>query len=52
VETEGTLTYGATVFDRRRLPESQPNMDVAIDLDAAAVTECLLTGMNQGWLGQ
>ena len=33
VETDGTLTYGATVFDRRRHPESRPNMDVAVDMD-------------------
>jgi inosine-uridine nucleoside N-ribohydrolase len=47
VETEGTLTYGATVFDRRRLPESQPNMDVAVDMDTAAVTECILDGLTR-----
>jgi purine nucleosidase len=47
VETEGTLTYGATVFDRRRLPESQPNMDVVVDMDTAAVTECILRGLTK-----
>ena len=47
VETDGTLTYGATVFDRRRQPESQPNMDVAVDMDTAAVTECILRGLTQ-----
>jgi len=47
VETEGTLTYGATVFDRRRRPESQPNMDVAVDMDAAAVTDCIVRGLTQ-----
>jgi inosine-uridine nucleoside N-ribohydrolase len=47
VETEGTLTYGATVFDRRRRPESQPNMDVAVDLDAAAVTDVIVRGLTQ-----
>ena len=35
VETDGTLTYGATVFDRRRNPESRPNMDVAVDMDTS-----------------
>ncbi|HVT30255.1 MAG TPA: nucleoside hydrolase [Lacipirellulaceae bacterium] len=39
VETEGMLTHGATVFDRRRNPESRPNMDVAIDMDTAAVMD-------------
>jgi purine nucleosidase len=47
VETDGTLTYGATVFDRRRLPESQPNMDVAVDMDAAAVTGCILESLTR-----
>jgi inosine-uridine nucleoside N-ribohydrolase len=47
VETEGALTYGATVFDRRRLPDSQPNMDVAVDMDTAAVSECILRGLTR-----
>jgi purine nucleosidase len=46
VEIDGTLTYGATVFDRRRRPESQPNMDVAVDMDAAAVTDCIVRGLT------
>jgi purine nucleosidase len=47
VETEGTLTHGATVFDRRRRPESRPNMDVVVDMDATAVTAMLMRGMTQ-----
>jgi purine nucleosidase len=47
VETDGTLTHGATVLDRRRQPESQPNMDVAVDLDAGAVTDCIIRGLTQ-----
>lgn len=39
VETDGNLTYGATVFDRRNQPESQPNMDVVVDMDSVAVGE-------------
>jgi len=41
VETDGTLTHGATVFDRRRHPENRPNMDVVTELDARAVKECI-----------
>jgi len=41
VETDGTITHGATVFDRRRHPENRPNLDVAVDVDAAAVAECI-----------
>jgi purine nucleosidase len=47
VETDGTLTQGATVFDRRRRPESQPNMDVAVDMDTAAVTDYLRRGLTR-----
>lgn len=46
VETEGMLTYGATVFDRRHQPDSQPNMDVAVDMDTKKVTECILRGLT------
>jgi inosine-uridine nucleoside N-ribohydrolase len=41
VEIDGTLTHGATVFDRRRHPESRPNLDVAVDVDAEAVAACI-----------
>jgi purine nucleosidase len=47
VETEGVLTYGATVLDRRRQPEHQPNLDVVVDMDAAAVTDCIIRGLTQ-----
>lgn len=47
VETDGMLTYGATVFDRRCRPESQPNMDVAVDMDATAVTDCIIRGLTR-----
>ena len=47
VETEGTLTYGTTVFDRRRNPEGRPNMDVAVDMDTAAVTERIVRRLTQ-----
>jgi purine nucleosidase len=47
VETEGTLTHGATVFDRRRLPDSHPNIDVAVDMDTPAVMDCILRGLTR-----
>jgi purine nucleosidase len=47
VETEGTLTYGATIFDRRVRPDVQPNMDVAVDMDAVAVVDCLFRGLTK-----
>ncbi len=47
VETGGVLTHGATVIDRRRVPEGMPNMDVAVDLDASAVVDAILRCMQQ-----
>jgi purine nucleosidase len=47
VEIDGALTYGATVFDRRRQSEHQPNMDVAVDMDAGAVADCIIRGLTQ-----
>ncbi|MGD9633440.1 MAG: nucleoside hydrolase [Pirellulales bacterium] len=41
VETDGTITHGATVFDRRRHPDSRPNLDVAVDVNAEAVANCI-----------
>ena len=41
VETDGTLTHGATVFDRRHRPENRANMDVAVGVNAEAVCDCL-----------
>ncbi len=42
VETDGTLTHGVTVFDRRRNSDNRPNMDVAVDLDTTAVTDHIM----------
>ena len=47
VETDGVLTTGFTVFDRRRVADDQPNMDVATDVDAAAVVDCVLRGLAE-----
>jgi inosine-uridine nucleoside N-ribohydrolase len=47
VETDGTLTYGATVFDRRRNADSRPNMDVVVDMDTAAVTDRIIQRLTR-----
>ena len=47
VETDGVLTTGFTVFDRRRVSDDQPNMDVATDVDVAAVVDCVLRGLAE-----
>ena len=42
VETQGELTAGATVFDRRQARQWRSNMDVVTNLDLAAVKDCIL----------
>lgn len=46
VETRGELTLGATVFDRRPHPEWRLNMEVAREIDAAAVRDCIVRGLK------
>lgn len=46
VETGGVLTHGATVIDRRRVPDGMPNMDVAVALDAGAVADAIQSGVK------
>jgi inosine-uridine nucleoside N-ribohydrolase len=45
VETQGELTVGATVFDRRRVPAWRHNMEVATDMQKEAVIEAILRGL-------
>ncbi len=47
VETKGDLTTGATVFDRRRIPVWRRNMEVAVDLDPAKVTQQIIRNLAQ-----
>ena len=47
VETLGELTTGATVFDRRRVPASRHNMEVAVDMDAGEVVRRLIATLHQ-----
>jgi len=46
VETEGLLTRGVTVFDRRPVPEWRPNMEVATTIREQDVLNCVLHGLN------
>ncbi len=46
VETQGILTRGATVFDRRSRQKWQFNMEVATDVDAAEVRERVIRGLR------
>jgi inosine-uridine nucleoside N-ribohydrolase len=49
VEVDGTLTYGATVVDRRPRTLDRPNMDVAVDIDVPAVVEFIQSGLQRGF---
>lgn len=48
VETQGELTTGATVFDRRRAPAWRHNMEVAVDMQKEAVVEAILRDLKTG----
>lgn len=48
VETEGMITYGATVIDRRPRTFDRPNMDVAVEIDALAMVEAITRSLREG----
>jgi inosine-uridine nucleoside N-ribohydrolase len=45
VETQGELTLGQTVFDRRRVPAWRHNMEVAVDVQREAVIAAIIRGL-------
>lgn len=42
IETEGELTRGVSVFDRRNMPDGTPNVEVAIRVDSDRARQTLL----------
>ncbi|HEX4148322.1 MAG TPA: nucleoside hydrolase, partial [Pirellulales bacterium] len=46
VETGGDIATGATVFDRRHVPQWRHNMDVAVELDAPKVTDAIMRQLD------
>lgn len=46
VETNGSLTRGMTVFDRRPRPVWRINMEIATAVDAAAAEDCIVRGVR------
>ena len=46
VETEGRLTSGMLVVDRRQMRRGMPNADLLTACDVAAVKDCILRGMT------
>jgi inosine-uridine nucleoside N-ribohydrolase len=47
VETQGELTSGETVFDRRTVPQWRHNVYVATKVDAAGVMDVVIRGINE-----
>jgi len=47
VETQGEITLGATVFDRRRVPAWKHNMEVAVDMRKDALIETIINELNR-----
>jgi len=45
VETEGRLTSGMLVVDRRQMRRGIPNVDLLTGCDVAAVKDCIIRGM-------
>ena len=48
VETEGELTTGMVVFDRRRtsIRQWRPNVEVALRADLNSVHDCVMRGLE------
>ena len=46
VETSGEITRGATIFDRRNRAQHRTNMEVATNVDAAAISDCIVRGLR------
>jgi purine nucleosidase len=51
VETRGELTSGVTIFDRRPNRELRRDMEVAVEVHAAAVADCIMRGLAQAGAG-
>lgn len=47
IETHGRRTIGATVFDRRRNSNNRPNVEAAVLIDANAVRDCVVRGLQE-----
>lgn len=47
VETRGSLTKGATIFDRRPRALWRTNMEVALELDATAAHDAVVRGLQE-----
>jgi non-specific riboncleoside hydrolase len=47
VETGGEIATGATVFDRRPMSPHHADVEVALEVDAVAVADCIVRGLAE-----
>ena len=47
VETSGEVTHGATVFDRRDVPDGEVNVEVVMSIDAEAARDIVFRALDQ-----
>jgi inosine-uridine nucleoside N-ribohydrolase len=47
VETQGELTRGMTIFDRRPTAMSRSDLEVALEVDVNGVTDCIVRGLAE-----
>jgi inosine-uridine nucleoside N-ribohydrolase len=50
VETGGEIATGATIFDRRHVSPRHADIEVALEVDAAAVADCIIRGLAEAGL--
>jgi inosine-uridine nucleoside N-ribohydrolase len=50
VETAGEITTGATIFDRRPISPHHADIEVALEVDAPAIADCILRGLAEAGL--
>jgi purine nucleosidase len=51
VETQGEITLGATIFDRRSIAPRQTDMEVALEIEVAAVADCIVRSLTEAGRG-
>jgi purine nucleosidase len=47
VEVSGEITLGATIFDRRPNAPHRADLEVALEIDTAAVADCIVRGLAE-----
>jgi inosine-uridine nucleoside N-ribohydrolase len=50
VETGGHISTGATIFDRRPISPHHADIEVALEVDAPAVADCIIRGLTEAGL--